>query len=44
MTKKTLRILFIYGNDEFALARRLKKVQLRVDKDGMNTLSLKHER
>ncbi len=40
MTKKTLRILFIYGNDEFALARRLKKVQQRVDKDGMNTTQL----
>ena len=40
MTKNSLRILFIYGNDEFALARRLKKVQQRVDKDGMNTTQL----
>ncbi|MBT3321957.1 MAG: DNA polymerase III subunit delta [Anaerolineae bacterium] len=40
MSKNTLRILFIYGNDEFALARRLKKVQQRVDKDGMNTTQL----
>ena len=40
MTKNSLRILFIYGNDEFALARRLKKVQQRVDKDGMNTSQL----
>ncbi len=37
MSKNTLRILLIYGDDEFALARRLKKVQKRVDKDGMNT-------
>ena len=40
MTKTTVRILFIYGNDEFALARRLKKVQQRVDKEGMNTTQL----
>ena len=37
MSKNTLRILYIYGNDEFALARRLKKVRQRVDKEGMNT-------
>ncbi|MCK5783080.1 MAG: DNA polymerase III subunit delta [Desulfobacterales bacterium] len=40
MTETTLRILFIYGNDEFAIARRLKKVQQRVDKEGMNTTHL----
>ncbi|MCP4143094.1 MAG: DNA polymerase III subunit delta [Chloroflexi bacterium] len=40
MAKNSLRILFIYGNDEFALARRLKKVQQRVDKEGMNTTQL----
>jgi DNA polymerase III subunit delta len=40
MSKNILRILFIYGNDEFALARRLKKVQQRVDKDRMNTTQL----
>ncbi|HIE24976.1 MAG TPA: DNA polymerase III subunit delta [Anaerolineales bacterium] len=40
MTKNTIRILFIYGDDEFALARRLKKVQQRVDKEGMNTTRL----
>ncbi|MBT7075452.1 MAG: hypothetical protein HN922_11135, partial [Anaerolineae bacterium] len=37
MATNTLRILLIYGDDEFALARRLKKVQKRVDKEGMNT-------
>lgn len=37
MSKNTVRILFIYGNDEFAIARRLKKIQQRVDKEGMNT-------
>ena len=40
MAKNTLRILYIYGDDEFALAQRLKKVKLRVDKDGMNTTEL----
>ncbi len=37
MATNNLRILFIYGDDEFAIARRLKKVQQRVDKEGMNT-------
>ncbi len=36
----SLRILFIYGNDEFAISRRLQKLQQRVDKDGMNTSRL----
>ena len=36
----SLRIIFIYGNDEFAITRRLKKLQQRVDKDGMNTSRL----
>ena len=40
MPKNTLRVLFIYGNDEFAIARRLKKVQQRVDKNAMNTTHL----
>ena len=40
MSKNTLRVLFIYGNDEFAIARRLKKIQQRVDKDAMNTTHL----
>ncbi len=40
MTTNPLRILFIYGDDEFAIARRLKKVQQRVDKEGMNTTHL----
>ena len=35
-----LRILYVYGDDEFAVARRLKKVQQRVDKDEMNTSRL----
>ncbi len=40
MAENTLRILFIYGNDEFAISRRLQKLQQRVDKDGMNTSRL----
>ena len=40
MTKNTIRVLFIYGDDEFAIARRLKKIQARVDKEGMNTTHL----
>jgi DNA polymerase-3 subunit delta len=40
MSENTLRILFIYGNDEFAITRRLQKLQQRVDKDGMNTARL----
>ena len=40
MAENTLRILFIYGDDEFAIARRLQKLQQRVDKDGMNTSRL----
>lgn len=35
-----IRILFVYGDDEFAMARRLKKVQQRVDKEEMNTSHL----
>jgi len=34
------RILFLYGNDEFAIARRLNELQAAVDKDGMNTARL----
>jgi DNA polymerase-3 subunit delta len=33
-------ILFLYGNDEFAIARRLADLQSRHDKDGMNTARL----
>ena len=40
MSENIVRILFIYGNDEFAIARRLKKIQQRVDKEGMNTTQL----
>ena len=40
MSEKTIRVLYLYGNDEFAISRRLQKVQQRVDKDGMNTSHL----
>ncbi len=40
MSQNTLRILYIYGTDEFAIARRLQKLQQRVDKDRMNTSRL----
>ena len=40
MSKNKLRVLFVYGDDEFAIARRLKKIQARVDKEGMNTTHL----
>jgi hypothetical protein len=33
-------ILFLYGNDEFAIARRLNELQSRHNKDGMNTARL----
>jgi len=33
-------LLFLYGNDEFAIARRLAELQSRHDKDGMNTARL----
>ena len=33
-------LLFLYGNDEFAIARRLAEIQSRHDKDGMNTARL----
>jgi DNA polymerase-3 subunit delta len=33
-------ILFLYGNDEFAISRRLNELQSRHDKDGMNTARL----
>jgi len=33
-------LLFLYGNDEFAIARRLAEIQTRFDKDGMNTARL----
>lgn len=33
-------ILFLYGNDEFAISRRLAEIQARHDKDGMNTARL----
>ena len=33
-------LLFLYGNDEFAIARRLNELQSRHDKDGMNTARL----
>ena len=33
-------LLFLYGNDEFAIARRLADLQSRHDKDGMNTARL----
>ncbi len=33
-------IIFLYGNDEFAIARRLAELQARYDKDGMNTARL----
>jgi DNA polymerase-3 subunit delta len=33
-------LLFLYGNDEFAIARRLADLQARHDKDGMNTARL----
>jgi DNA polymerase-3 subunit delta len=33
-------ILFLYGNDEFAIARRLADIQSRHDRDGINTARL----
>lgn len=33
-------LLFLYGNDEFAIARRLAEIQARHDNDGMNTAHL----
>jgi DNA polymerase-3 subunit delta len=33
-------LLFLYGNDEFSIARRLDEIQSRHDKDGMNTARL----
>jgi DNA polymerase-3 subunit delta len=33
-------LLFLYGNDEFAISRRLDEIQARHDKDGMNTARL----
>jgi len=33
-------LLFLYGSDEFAIARRLAELQARFDKDGMNTARL----
>lgn len=33
-------LLFLYGNDEFAIARRLAELQARHDQDGMNTARL----
>jgi DNA polymerase-3 subunit delta len=33
-------LLFLYGSDEFAIARRLAEIQSRHDKDGMNTARL----
>ncbi len=33
-------LLFLYGSDEFAIARRLAEIQARHDKDGMNTARL----
>ncbi len=37
MSKNNFRVFFIYGDDEFAITRRLKEIQARLDKDGMNT-------
>jgi DNA polymerase-3 subunit delta len=34
------RILFLYGNDEFAIARQLDELQAQHDKDGMSTTQL----
>lgn len=34
------RLLFFYGNDEFAIARRLSELQARYDPSGMNTARL----
>lgn len=33
-------LLFLYGNDEYAIARRLEEIQQRYDKDGINTARL----
>lgn len=33
-------LLFLYGNDEFAISRRLDEFQSRYDKDGLNTARL----
>lgn len=33
-------LLYLYGSDEFAIARRLEEIQDRWDKDGMNTVRL----
>lgn len=40
MSKNIERVLFLYGNDEFAISRRLKELQTAIDKDGMNTSHL----
>ncbi|MBM3150920.1 MAG: DNA polymerase III subunit delta [Chloroflexi bacterium] len=34
------RILFLYGNDEFAIHQRLDEIQARLDEDGLNTARL----
>ena len=39
MTEPT-PLLFLYGNDELAISRRLKQIQVRFDKEGMNTTHL----
>ena len=33
-------LLFLYGNNEFAIARRLDELQSALDEDGMNTARL----
>ncbi len=37
MNEKKARIILLYGDDEFAIARRIEKLKQRVDKGGMNT-------
>ncbi len=33
-------LLFLYGNDEYAISRRLEEIRTRHDKEGMNTTLL----
>ncbi|NOY99056.1 MAG: DNA polymerase III subunit delta [Chloroflexi bacterium] len=40
MSEAGMRVLFLYGSDEFAISRRLSKLRAAVDKDGMNTSRL----
>ena len=40
MKKANTRVLFLYGDDEFAISRRMRELQAAIDKEGMNTSHL----